>query len=64
MYFYGFFQIDLLINFFIPLRWAKSVTWKNFVLAKRDPGSTKEGFHLVKMNRFTCNRKIKFMKNL
>ena len=28
MYFYGFFQTDVLINFFIPLRWAGAIAWK------------------------------------
>ena len=30
MYFYGFFQTDVLIYFFIPLRWAEAITWENF----------------------------------
>ena len=39
MYFYGFFPIDVLINFFIPLRRAEAITWENFVpvVQKRDP---------------------------
>ena len=32
-----------LINFFIPLRRANEITWENFVPAKQDLGSTKEG---------------------
>ena len=38
MYFYGFFQTDVLINIFIPLRQAEAVTWENFVpvVQKRD----------------------------
>ena len=43
MYFYGYFQTNVLINFFIPLRRAEATTRENFVPAKRDPGSTKEG---------------------
>ena len=31
MYFYGYFQTDVLINFFIPLRRAEAITWQNFV---------------------------------
>ena len=53
-----FFQTDVLINFLIPLRQAKAIAWENFVSAKRDPGSTKEGSRLVGMKLFTCNRKI------
>ena len=41
MYFYGFFQTDVLINFLIPLRRTEAITWKNFVQAKRDPGIQK-----------------------
>ena len=58
MCFYGFFQADMLINFFIPLRRAKAITWENFVPAKRDPGSTKDGSRLVEIKFFTCNHKI------
>ena len=58
MYFYGFFQADVLINFYIPLRRAEAITWEHFVLAKRDPGRTKEGSRLAGMKLFTCNRKI------
>ena len=58
MYFYGHFQTDVLINFFIPLRRAEAITWKNFVLAKRDPGSTKEASRLGGMKLFTCNRRM------
>ena len=50
MYFFGFFQTDLLINFFIPLKWAEAITWENFVPAKRDPVSPKDGFRLAGMN--------------
>ena len=42
MYFYGFFQTDVLTNFFIPLREAEAITWKNFVPVKRDPHSYKK----------------------
>ena len=55
MYFYGYFQTDALINFFIPLKWAEAITWENLVLAKRDPGSIKEGSRLARMKLFTCN---------
>ena len=58
MYFYGCFQIDVLINFFIPLRRAEAITWENFVPEKRDPGSTKEGSRLAGMKLFTCNRRM------
>ena len=58
MYFYGFFQTDVLINFFIPLRQAESITWENFGPGKRDLDSTKEGSHLARIKLFTCNRKI------
>ena len=58
MYFYGYFQTDAVINFFIPIRRAEAITWKNFVPAKRDPGSTKEGSRLAGMKRFTCNRRM------
>ena len=54
MYFYGYFQTD----FFIPLRRAEAITWKNFVPGKRDPGSTKEGSRLAGMKPFTCNRRM------
>ena len=47
---------NVLINFFIPLRRAEAVTWENFVPAKRNPGSTKEGSRLAGMKLFTCNR--------
>ena len=43
MYFYGFVQTYVLINFFIPLWRAEAITWENFTLAKRDTGSTKKG---------------------
>ena len=33
MYFYGFFQTDVLINFLIPLMRAEAITWENFVPA-------------------------------
>ena len=58
MYFYGYFQTDELINFLIPLRRAEAITWKDFVPAKRDPGSTKEGSRLARMKLFTCNREM------
>ena len=58
MYFYGYFQTDVLINFFIPLRWAEAITWGNFVPARRDPGSTIEGSRLAEMKLFTRNRRM------
>ena len=64
MYFYGYFQTGVLINFFIPLRRAEAITWENFVPAKRDPGSTKEGSRIAGMKIFTCNRRMQFMKSL
>ena len=54
MYVHGFFQTDVLINFFIPLRRAKAITWGYFVLVKRDPGNSKD----AGMNLITCNCKI------
>ena len=53
-----FFQTDVLINFFIPIRWAKAITWENFVPAKQDPGSTKEGSRFSGKKLFTCNHNI------
>ena len=53
-----FFQTDVLINFFIPLRRAEAITWENFVPGKWNPGSTKEGSRLAGMKLFACNRKI------
>ena len=58
MYFYGYFQTDVLINLFIPLRQAEAITWGNFVPAKRDPGCAKEGSRLAGMKLFTCNRRM------
>ena len=40
----------VLISFFISLRLAEAITWKNFVPAKRDRGRTKEGSRLAGMN--------------
>ena len=57
MDFYGFFQTDVLITFFIPLRRTEAITWENFVPGKRDRSSAKEGSHLARMKFFTCNRK-------
>ena len=42
MYFYGYFQTDVFINFFILLRQVQAITRENFILAKQDPGSTTE----------------------
>ena len=58
MYFFGFFQTDVLVNLFIPLRRAQAITWESFVPEKRDPGSTTEGSRLAGMKLFTCNHKI------
>ena len=52
MYLYAYFQTGVLINFFIPLRRAEAITWKNFVPAKRDPGSTKERSRLAAMKLY------------
>ena len=47
MYFYGSFQNDVLITFFIPLRRAEAITRENFVPAiqKRDPALPNETFY-------------------
>ena len=58
MYFFGFFQSDELIKFFILLRQAIAITWENFVPAKRDPGSTKVGPRFAGMKLFTCIPRI------
>ena len=58
MYFYGYFQTDVLINFFIPLRRAEAIIWENFVPAKRDRGSTIEGSRLAGIKLFTSNRRM------
>ena len=58
MYFYGYFQTVVFINFFIPLRQAEAITWENFVLAKQYHGSTKEGSCLPEMKLFACNPKM------
>ena len=52
MYFHRFFQTDVLINFFIPLRRAEAITWENFVPANRYPNSAIEGFRLAGMTLF------------
>ena len=50
---YGYFETDLLINFFIPPRQAEKFTWEDFVLTiKQDTGSTKKGSCLVRMKLF------------
>ena len=64
MYFYEYFQTDVLINFFIPLRPAEAIPWGNFILAKQDPGSTKQGSRLAGMKLFACNCRMQFMKSL
>ena len=53
-----FFQTNEFINFFITLRRAEVIIWENFVLAKQDPGITKEGSHLAGMKLFTCNPRV------
>ena len=58
MYFYGIFQTDVLINFFIPLNRAEAITWENLVPAKRDLGIKKEGSRLAGMKLFASNRRI------
>ena len=55
MCFYGFFQTDVLINFFISLRQREAITWKNFVPTKRNPGMAKEGYHLTGMKLFNAS---------
>ena len=55
---------NVLFNFFIPLRRAETITWENFVPAKRDPGIIKEGSRLTGMKLFICKRRIEFMKSL
>ena len=57
MYFYQYFQTDMLINFLIPLRRAETITRQNLFPAKRDPGRTKEGFRLAGTKFFTCDIK-------
>ena len=58
MYFFGLFQADVLLHFFISLRQAEAITWENFVPAKRDPGITKEESRLAGMKLSKCNRKM------
>ena len=58
MYFYGFFQTDVLLNFLIPLNRAEATTWENFVPAKPDLRIKKEASHLAGMKLFACNRRI------
>ena len=57
MYCHGLLQTNVLITFFIPISWAEAITWESF-FPKWDPGSAKERSHLLRMKRFTCNRKI------
>ena len=57
MYSGRYFQTDVLIDFFIPRRRAETITWENFVPAKQDSSSTKEGSHHVGIKLFTCNRR-------
>ena len=42
MYFYGFFQSDVSVNFLIPFRRTEAISCKHSVTVKRDPGSTKQ----------------------
>ena len=58
MHFCRYFQTDVLINIFVPLRRAQAITWENFVPGKRDPGSAKEGSRLAGMKCFTCDRRM------
>ena len=53
MYLYRIFQTNVLINSFIPLSRTETITWKNFLVAKWDPGSSKEGSRLAGMKLFT-----------
>ena len=53
-----YFDAYVLINFFIPLRPAEAIKWENFVPAKMDPSSTKQGARLAAMKLFTCNRRM------
>ena len=50
-------EISSIINFFISPRRAETITWENFIPAKRDPGCTKEGSRLDGMKGFTCNHR-------
>ena len=59
-----FFSKHVLNYCFIMLRQAEAITWENFVPAKRDPGSTKEGSRLAGMKLFACKRRIQSMKSL
>ena len=54
--FYGLFQANVLINFFIPLRWDEAITCENFIPAKQDPGSVKEGSCLARMKLYVTTR--------
>ena len=52
-FYYRYFQTNVLINFFIPLRRAEEITWENFVQAngipvvqKGDPAMLDESFHM------------------
>ena len=58
MRFYGYFQTDMLINFFTTLSRVEAITWENFDPAKWDPDSTKEGSRLAGMKIFLCNRRM------
>ena len=56
VYFFGFFQTDVLINFFIPLRQAEAFTWEILVQAKKDPSCTKEWSCLAGMKVYVVAR--------
>ena len=58
--FYGYF----LIKFFVALSRTETITWENFIPAKRDPSSTKARSRLAGMKLFPCSHRIKFMKSL
>ena len=58
MYFYGYFQTDMFINFFILLWRIGDITWQEFVLIKWDYSSTKERSRLARMKHFACNCRI------
>ena len=65
MHFYGYFETDALINFFILTRQAEMITWENFIPAiKWDPGNTKEGSYLAGMKHFACNHRFITVKSL
>ena len=58
MYFQRFFQTDVLIKFFIPLRPNQAISCENVILEKLEPGSTKKRGSRVPEMKFTCNSKM------